>query len=165
MESFRICENVNSLKVHGIKLFLIQAKKYISHGIVWLFYGPTAFPSYSKYFCSTILRTYWNIGPTTAVDRIYILFGKSDLCRSCRSCQCVVDIATIRIAFSVAHKFVGRMHILLSVGCTLFVGRRHTFCRSETQLFLVRCTTFGGRMNNFCRLDAHICRSAMNTFF
>ena len=64
------------------------------------------------------------------------------------SCQFIVDIATIRIAVTVAHKFVGRTHILLYVGCTLFVGRMHTFV-GQIHIFI-------GRMNTFCRSDVRL---------
>ena len=43
------------------------------------------------------------------------------------------------LAVSVAHKFVGHMHILLQVGCTLFVGWIYTFCRTDAHFVQVGC--------------------------
>ena len=63
-------------------------------------FRPTVLPSYDtsellqhrsydisvlRYFRPTIHWSYCNIGPTTAVGRMYIIFCWSDLCRNCKS--------------------------------------------------------------------------------
>ena len=55
---------------------------------------------------------------------------------------------------------------------TLFVGRKHSFCRSNAHFYQVGCTSFVGRMKNFCRSHEHFLQvrctnfiTRMNTFF
>ena len=102
------CE-LNSFTMHNCWVMILR------------FYGISVL----QYFRPSILRTILKIGPTTAVGWMYILFCLSVLRRNWRSCQYVVDSATIieirwscfiQICRSDAHTFVSRMH---------------TFCRSE----------------------------------
>ena len=107
-------------------------------------FRPTVLPSYD----TSDLR---NIGPKTAVGRMYILFCSSDLSRNCRYFQNVFDSATgrINVPDPVPHKFK-------QVRCTLLVNWMHNLNKSDAQLYQVRCTTLVGRIYNFRRSDAQL---------